>query len=260
MKKQSKIFWFIGIFMVILCGFSIYKLVSYYGETNRDVKAFEELSQQVSQAIEQQTTAEDSAQGTGKKRIQPAYADLYKQNPDLFGWIQIEDTSVYYPVMYTPEDPEYYLHRAFDKTYSSSGVPFLDSNYYEGCGNYLIYGHNMKRGSMFADLLSYESKSFWRQHPVIIFDTLYEHCEYEVIAAFYSKIYKEDEKNAFRYYQYTDLTDKTVFEEYLNQAEDSALYDTGIKASYGDTILTLSTCAYHTEDGRFVVVAKKCNS
>ncbi len=244
--------------MVILCVFSIYKLVSYYGETNCDIKAFQELSRQVSHAMEeQQNTADASSQDTEKKQIQPAYANLYKKNPDLFGWLRIEDTSVDYPVMYTPEEPEYYLHRSFDKTYSSSGVPFLAADCYEGCGNYLIYGHNIKRGSMFSVLLSYEDQSFWQKHPIITFDTLYEHGEYEVLAAFYSKIYPEDEKDVFRYYQYTDLTDKTIFEEYLNQTEDSALYDTGIKASYGDTILTLSTCAYHTENGRFVVVAKK---
>jgi len=244
MKKQSKIFWCVGILMVILCGFSVYKLVSYYGETNRDLKAFQKLSQQVDQAMEEQ-------------QIQTAYDDLYKQNSDFFGWLRIEDTSLDYPVMYTPEDPEYYLHRAFDKSYSSSGVPFLDGNCYEGGNNYLIYGHNMKRGSMFSVLLSYEEQSFWQQHPTIVFDTLYEHGEYEVIAAFYSKIYPEDTQGVFRYYQYTDLTDKTVFEEYLSQVQDSSLYDTGIEASYGDTLLTLSTCAYHTENGRFVVVAKK---
>jgi len=257
MKKQSKIFWIVGIFMVILCVFSIYKLVSYYNETNRDVKAFQELSKQVSQAKEE--PSEQSTQ-TGKKQIQQAYAHLYKQNPDLFGWLRIENTSLDYPVMYTPEEPEYYLRRAFDKTYSSSGVPFLDVNCYEGSGNYLIYGHNMKRGSMFSVILSYEDKAFWQQHPTIVFDTLYEHGEYEVLAAFYSKIYTEDTQSGFRYYKYTDLTDKKVFDEYLKQVQDSALYNTGIKAKYGDTLLTLSTCAYHTENGRFVVVAKKCTN
>lgn len=249
--KKRLLFWCVGICMVALCAFSVYKLVSYYNETNSDVKAFQELSQQVNQAREEEQTP---ANGT---EIQAAYADLYKQNPDLFGWIRIEDTSLDYPVMFTPDDPEYYLHRAFDKTYSSSGVPFLDVNYYDGCGNYLIYGHNMKRGSMFADLLSYEEQSFWEQHPIIMFDTLYEHGEYEVIAAFYSQIYPDDAQGVFRYYQYTDLTNKTVFDEYLSQVKASALYDTEINADYGDTLLTLSTCAYHTENGRFVVVAKK---
>ncbi len=250
MKKKSIIFWLIGIVMVILCAFSVYKLVSYYDETNREARAFQELSNQVSQAMEE-------LQDTEKDQIRKAYVDLYKQNPDLFGWLKIEDTSIDYPVMYTPEEPEYYLHRAFDKTYSSSGVPFLDGNCYEGGGNYLIYGHNIKRGSMFSVLLSYEEKSFWQKHPVIVFDTLYEHSEYEVIAAFYSRIYTDDTREGFRYYQYTDLSDKTVFDKYLSQVQDSALYDTGISASYGDTLLTLSTCAYHTENGRFVVVAKK---
>ena len=256
MKKRKIIVWCVGIFLVLLGAFSAYKLISYYMETSRDAKAFGELSQQVSQAVEE-PSADAPEQGADKKQVQKAYASLYKQNSDLFGWLRIDDTPVDYPVMHTPDDPEYYLHRAFDKTYSASGVPFLAGNCREGGGHYLIYGHNMKSGTMFATLLSYESPSFWRQHPVILFDTLYAHGEYEVMAAFYSKIYAEDEPDAFRYYQYTDLSDRDVFAEYLSGVQASALYDTDIKASYGDTLLTLSTCAYHTENGRFVVVAKK---
>lgn len=251
MKKQSVIFWIVGILTVILCVFSIYKLISYYGENHRDVKAFQELSQQVGKASQEEQYASE------KEQMQAAYGNLYEQNPDFFGWLRIENTSVDYPVMFTPEEPEYYLRRAFDKTYSSSGVPFLDVNCYEGCGNYLIYGHNMKSGAMFAELLSYKDKSFWQQHPVVVFDTLSEHGEYEVIAAFYSKVYSEDAQGVFRYYNYTDLTDESIFDEYLKNVQSSALYDTGVVADYGDTLLTLSTCAYHTENGRFVVVAKK---
>ena len=130
--------------------------------------------------------------------------------------------------MHTPDDPEHYLRRAFDGTYSISGVPFLDGSCYEGCGNYSVYGHHMKNGSMFAAL-----------------------------EAFYAKAYKADDKNAFRYYNYTDLTDEAVFDEYLGHIRDVALYDTGVTAEYGDQLLTLSTCSYHTADGRFVVVARQ---
>ena len=154
------------------------------------------------------------------------YAAFKEQNPDFFGWISIEGTELNYPVMHTPKDEEYYLRRDFNGEDSQSGVPFLSASCYEGCGNYLIYGHNMKNGSMFATLLAYADRDFWGQHPSI------------------------------RFYQYTDLCDPDIFTEYMEQVQEAALYDTGINAKHGDSLLTLSTCSYHTENGRFVVVAR----
>lgn len=185
------------------------------------------------------------------------YDDLYAQNGDLFGWVRIEETKIDYPVMYTPEDPEHYLHRAFDGKRSSSGVPFLDGKCYVGCGNYIVYGHHMKNGTMFAGLTDYAKEEFWLEHPIISFDTVDEAGTYEVMAAFYAKAYRVNDTNVFRFYSYTDLTDEAVFDEYLAHVYDAALYDTGVTAQYGDQLLTLTTCSYHTTDGRFVVVAKK---
>lgn len=81
--------------------------------------------------------------------------------------------------------------------------------------------------------------------------------EYEVLAAFYSEAYPKDTEGAFRYYQYTDLSDDSVFAEYVEQVQKAALYDTGIRAVYEDELLTLSTCSCHTKNGRFVVAARK---
>lgn len=184
------------------------------------------------------------------------YLSLKAQNADFYGWLSIAGTVLNYPVMYTPDDPEYYLYRAFDQTDSQSGVPFLDAACFDACGNYLIHGHNMKNGTMFATLLSYAQKEFWQQHPIIEFDTLSESGTYEVIAAFYSRISLQEE-DSFAYYQYTDLSDPEDFNAYINQVEQAALYETGVTAQYGDQLLTLSTCSYHVQDGRFVVVAKK---
>ena len=186
-----------------------------------------------------------------------AYAPLHAQNPDFFGWIEIPDTVVNYPVMHTPEDPEYYLHRAFDGSSAYSGVPFLDANCFLGCGNYIIYGHNMKNKTIFKAVTYYEDRDYWQEHPAIRFDTLYEMGTYDVIAAFYSQAYPVDAVGVFRYYQYTDLRDEERFAEYVERVKAASLYDTGIDAEFGDELITLSTCEYHRTDGRFVVVAKK---
>ena len=185
------------------------------------------------------------------------YDRVYEQNNDFFGWICIEGTQINYPVMYTPDDPEFYLHRAFDGSRSSSGVPFMDAKCYVGCGNYLLYGHHMKNGSMFAGITKFAKKEYWEEHKTIQFDTMDAPGTYEIIAAFYSRVYRVDDTDVFRFYNYTDLTDEDTFNEYMEQVYASAAYDTGVTAEYGDQLLTMTTCSYHTTEGRFVIVAKK---
>ena len=201
----------------------------------------------------------DPAQGTGaggEGETASPYLPLKERNADFYGWVCIEGTKLNYPVMYTPDDPQHYLRRAFDGSYASSGVPFLDGSCFAGCGNALIYGHYMRNGTMFATVASYAEEAFWRAHPQIRFDTLEESGTYEVFAAFYTHIYQEGEEG-FRYYRYTDLTAEDDFTAYVSQVCEQALYDTGIRPVFGDQLLTLSTCSYHTDDGRFVVVARR---
>ena len=185
------------------------------------------------------------------------YEGLWQKNRDMFGWLSIEGTKIDYPVMYTPEDIEYYIHRGFDGGYAASGCLFIGEGWSETAGQTIVYGHHMKDGSMFTDLERYKDADFAREHAVIRFDTLTEERSYEVVAAFYGRVYTEGDQDVFRYYQYTDLSDPAVFEEFTDWVGRSALYDTGCAVRYGDELLTLSTCSEHTAEGRFVVVAKR---
>lgn len=183
------------------------------------------------------------------------YETLWAQNHDFAGWLFIEDTKIDYPVMHTPEDPEYYLHRAFDRSDASSGSLFADAAYSMDGDSLLIYGHHMKDKSMFGSLTDYQSYEFATAHSIIHFDTLTEERNYEVLAAFYWDPVPKQENAPFHYYEYPELSSPEIFEEYMQQVKAYSLYDTGVSASYGDKILTLSTCSYHTNNGRFVVVA-----
>ena len=186
------------------------------------------------------------------------YDALTKINGDFVGWIYYAPLELSYPIV-RGIDNDYYTHYTFENVRNSSGAIFMDflnkpdfSHF-----NTIIYGHNMKNGSMFASLLSYADPKYWEEHPDICFDTLEEIGEYEVLAVFYSQVYPQNTKGVFRYYQYTDLGDPDQFAEYIKQVQNAALYDTAIQAEYGDQLITLSTCSYHTKDGRFVVVARK---
>ena len=106
------------------------------------------------------TETETSAEPTEQSATEHNIPALIAVNGDCIGWLSIDGTSISYPVMYTPSEPQKYLRRSFYGQYSQSGVPFLDSRCSMNGGNLIIYGHNMKNGTMFAPLLSYAEEAF----------------------------------------------------------------------------------------------------
>ena len=192
------------------------------------------------------------------KTILPELTELYRQNNDLVGWICVEDTNINYPVMQTVDNPNYYLKRGFDKEYSSYGCPYVqeDCDVLKPSDNLVIYGHHMNNGSMFADLEKFKDEDFWQEHKTIVFNTLTEKNEYEILAVFKTVVYT-DSPEAFKYYRFTDAQSPEEFDAYIDKCKELSLYDTGVSAEYGDKLITLSTCEYSRTNGRIVVVAKK---
>lgn len=193
---------------------------------------------------------------TTAPEILEQYRQLYEENPDLFGWITIPGSQIDYPVMRTPDEPEKYLHANFQGEYSFAGTPFLEDACTLESDNIIIYAHNMLDGSMFRGLFRYEQSNYWRDNPIIQFNTLYEEGEYEILAAFYDRVYYKTE-DCFKFYQFIDAENEEDFNEAIGQFKSKALYDTGVTAQYGDKLITLVTCSYHVDNGRFVVVARK---
>lgn len=193
---------------------------------------------------------------TAPKTILQKYADLYLRNSEFFGWVKIDDTRINYPVMRSFEDNDEYLYANFDGKYSYSGIPFADIKCSHDSDNILIYAHNMKDGTLFRDLMKYEKESYWKKHPTVMFSDLYDDYEYEVLAAFYDRVYLKSD-DCFKFYQFIDAADKAEFDYAIDQFKEKSIYDTGVDAEYGDKLITLVTCAYHVDNGRFVVVARR---
>lgn len=185
------------------------------------------------------------------------YKTLYSKNKRLIGWLKIDDTNIDYPVMQT-ENNEYYLDHNFNQEYDKNGSLFLDCdcNVYPRSTNMIIYGHHMKSGSMFGNLQQYAKESYGKKHSVIEFDTIYEKATYQVMYVFRSQVYNEDDV-VFKYYQFIEANSEEEFNFYMKEMASMSLYDTGVTANFGDSLLTLSTCDSSQTDGRFVVVAKR---
>lgn len=185
----------------------------------------------------------------------PWYQELHSENPDMVGWLQIENSKINYPVMQTSVDnANYYLYRDFDKNESIRGCIYA----WEGCDvfepsdNITLFGHNMKDGTMFAYLGNYYNQSAWEENPLIFFDTLTESHVYKIFAVF--KTSGTDDVG-FAYHKMVDAENEEDFNEFVATCKELAFYDTGITPVYGDKLLCLSTCEYTIDNGRFVVAA-----
>ena len=274
-KKKSK---YEGLLNFLLVFFVLVFLGSggYLGYYYYNIHKSEKLSSDLEEMVEDDqysdeefyyATAGDAKPGSSAavmfkevdgKMILSKYAALYEKNNDLIGWLFIPGTNINYPVMHTPEDEEFYLRRDFNKEYSTSGTLFVSkySDVIKPSDNVVIYGHNMKAGTMFHALLNYSDEEYYKEHKTVIFNTVFGNAEYEVIAAFRSNI-KEIDDTSFKYYQFYDAASAEEFDDYVSNCKALTPYEIPISASYGDKLITLSTCSYHTEEGRYVVVAKR---
>ncbi len=267
-KKNSVLYWVLLVLLFAVFSGCLIYLVKYFWESKKSEDKVDELRELIivdeANGMHQPSfsTASDAPKDTFEevdgKRILSKFVNLYKRNNDFMGWITIEGTVIDYPVMQSMYDEEYYLRRDFDKEYSYAGTLFIDTscNVEKPSDNIIIYGHHMNTGKMFHELEEYDDVEFYEKHRFITFDTIYGSGQYEVIAAFRTKIYDED-YTGFKYYEFFDARDSVEFENYVSNCKSLTPYNIEASAKYGDSLITLSTCAYHTENGRFVVVARK---
>ena len=174
-------------------------------------------------------------------------AALQGENPDCAGWLTIPDTSVDYPVMFTPDEPERYLRRDFYGDHASGGTPFLDGrNEAQAKGqNLIVYGHNMLDGTMFKPVLQYFTPNFQVTHEDIYLELDNSQYHYQVLAAL-------ETNTRSPVYTYTDLSDAAEMEGFRAML----LEETGLDAiPQTEGYLTLSTCNDQGGNSRVLVVA-----
>lgn len=185
-------------------------------------------------------------------------ASLLSINGDIKGWIKIKNTPINYPVLQSAQtDSTYYLHRNYKKNNSSFGSIFLDSicDISKPSKNLILYGHNMRDGSMFGNLLKYDNLDFYKERPVIMFDTLDGQGDWKIISVFKTNTLKE-QGELFNYLMVDFANDKD-FLDFVYDVKIRSIIDTPVDVGKNDRLITLSTCSYEMKDFRTVVVARK---
>ena len=233
--------WLAGLLLfssIVLLTLSIYSLMGMYMEEKKDNQIYETIRN----IYEKPTRTEPFQEEKGNpiEAVDEGLLALHGENPDCVAWLAVEGTVIDYPVMYRPQDKNYYLKRDFYGEWSANGSLFVAEHCDpDACDNLIIYGHHMNSGKMFAALEDYKSETFYQEHKYISLKTLHGNEKYEIMAAFSTSVYT---KSGF-----------------VSECKERSLYETGCQAGYGEKLLTLSTCEYSQKNGRMVVVAKQIN-
>lgn len=262
MKKV--LFTVVVLVLVAAFGVSAFMVGNYLIDGKKQANRYDELSDIAAGSQNRPQTetekSEDSQDPTAETTeptepgMLPGYKEIYEMNNHVVGWIKMEGTQMDYPVMQTPEEPNFYLYRNFDKADSTRGCIYArevcDIN--EPSDNITLFGHNMADGSMFACLNAYTSKAAWENNSLIFFDTLNEYHTYKIFAVFKTSA---NVGQGFSYHQFVDADNEEEFNEFVSTCKKLAFYDTGITPVYGDKLICLSTCEYTLDNGRLVVAA-----
>ena len=245
--------WKVGVllFLLLLIFLAVGYILWLQLQQQKEKEAIQEVQEFMDATFSNENIAENEEKINKLKVLQ-------EQNSDIKGWIEIEGTQIHYPILQS-EDNEYYLTHNYKKEKSSYGSIYLKNtvNIEDKHANLILYGHDMKDGEMFQNLLNYKEKSYWQEHKKVTLITENGVKKYEIIAAFLSRIFYQNEKNVFRYYNYTSLNTPEIYQEYIEHINAIQLYDTGITAEYPEALLTMITCEYSQENGRMVVIAKQ---
>ena len=226
-KPVLVFFFFLLSAAAVLAGVSIYTELKEQQKEKDDFAVVAEIVElpMTEAPAESVTDAETdpSAEPTEQPAADHNIQALIAENSDCIGWLSIDGTNISYPVMHTPSDPQKYLRRNFYGKYSQSGVPFLDGRCSLQSTNLIIYGHNMRNGTMFSDLKKYVDKDFLNAHRTVKFETV----------------------DGIRYFTVTEV---------LRTDITDAWYDR-ITAEDGSRCLVLSTCYGSGKDGRLLIIA-----
>ena len=213
--------------VAVLAGVNIYSELKERQKEKEDFAAVAEIAElPMTEAPAESVTdtkTEPSAEPTEQPAAEHNIQALIAENSDCIGWLSIDGTNISYPVMHTPSDPQKYLRRNFYGQYSQSGLPFLDGRCDIQSTNLIIYGHNMKNGTMFSDLKRYADKDFLNAHRTVKFET-------------------------------ADGVQTFTVTEVLKTNTSDAWYDR-IAAEDGSRCLILSTCYGSGKDGRLLIIA-----
>ncbi len=241
-----------GILILIICLLAValysgVKIGTYFYGAYMNEKLNEELRAEFRRP--ERLPENDFAEPDPEQERMEKFERLRDINTDVVGWVNVPGTEVDYPVVLTGNN-DYYLNRNFKKEWNVRGSIFMDyRNSAEEDLHTVIYGHNMKDGSMFGSLAKFKDRAFHEENSFIEYETPEEASLWQVFSVY---LYRPEDDH----FQVV-FDSEEAYAQYLKEAAERSLYDTGVSVTAEDRMLTLMTCTYEFNDGRLVIHAKK---
>lgn len=261
MKKSQR---FLNLFLLGCVAYLLWYQWDSARETKKNRK-LQEIAWQEKEAEKKDETEEpagiNASLSSNEEETETQYLSgfdsLLAINPDLKGWITIPGTTLSLPVV-QGKDNSYYLSHDFYGAKDRHGTIFADCEAdFDGSEqNIVLYGHNMRDGSMFGGLKAYREEEYYREHASFFLYLPEEEREYEILAVLRNDILPGEEE-LFQYYDYKQIESEEMFEEYYKEIKEHSLYPIETEARYGDELITLCTCDYGSKDQRLLIVGRK---
>lgn len=252
MKRQVKVL-IASLLILLICvfaysGYQIYDTLHNYHVSNEKNDGLS--GQVVFPSVTLAPIPGTETQPVEESPITVDFDALLAQSGDVIGWLYSENTPINY-VVARGSDNDYYLHRFIDGSYSVSGTLFADwlcSRDFSS-RNTVIYGHNMKNGTMLASIHNYNQQQYYDEHPVMYLNTPEQDYKVELFSGFITK--------ATDSYTYTiGFVDDESFLTYIERMRAQSDFVSDVQVSADDSIVTLSTCTYEYNDARYVLMGK----
>ena len=238
--------------LVLLFGVSLVQII----KTTYDYKESQQVYETLQKEFVETQGLEDTEPDTSTQPIEMVetapitidFNSLLEKNKDIVGWIYCQDTPINYPVVQA-ENNDYYLRRDLNGKYLVCGTVFVD---YRNAAigednNYILYGHNMKDGTMFSSIAKYKEQSYYDEHPVLYYLTPAADYKVELYAGIVAK------RDALIYVPNPDETEFTLF---LHKAKTKSTFESNVEINENVTIITLSTCSYEYNNARYILIGK----
>ena len=230
-------------------------MLLYLQKERKDEAAIEEQQQVLQeQFAEQQTEADPETQEAEKAELPIDFEGLWEVNPEIYAWLRVPDTNIDYPVLQHMEDDQsYYLTRDIYGKSNQAGSIYTE--YYNSKDfqepNTVLYGHNMKNGSMFHNVRYFADREYFDGHEELYIYLPDKILKYQIIAC-----YEYDDRHLLGSF---DFHDEAIFAEYLEEIMNPrsmyAMIREGVELTTEDKLVTLSTCVANKPNNRRLLQA-----
>ncbi|MDY4969647.1 MAG: class B sortase [Lachnospiraceae bacterium] len=249
MKKIEKLILVVFLIVTVICG---KYLLDYWLDSYENKQNYRQVEETAFPDTDDEA-AEPSQEEPGLEADDFDYQALLEENEDCIGWLKIGGTDINYPVV-QGTDNEFYLHYDFQKKYAICGTLMLDyrNDITSEQEHLIIYGHQMKDGSMFKQLNGYKKEEYYHEHNKITLYLKNQKYKYEIAAVYVTNV-----ANSGDYYDYLHKETRRQQMDYLQEMAAYQLYPTGVTVREDDELLSLSTCEYSSTNGRLIVLARR---